>query len=50
MEQDGESLAVYQPEQDGRYESCQLFYNEVEKITEGSRKGILEFYIVVCPD
>ena len=50
MELDGESLAVCQPEQDGRYESCRLFYNEVEKIVEGSRKGIPEFYVVVCPD
>ena len=50
MEIDGESLAVCQPEQDGRYESCRIFYSEVEKIVEGSRKGIPEFYVVVCPD
>lgn len=47
MELDGESLAVYQPEQNGQYESCRIFYDEVEKIVEGSRKGIPEFYVVI---
>lgn len=50
MELDGESLAVCQPEKNGRYESCRIFYDEVEKIVEGSRKGIPEFYVVTCPD
>lgn len=49
MELDGESLAVYQPEQNGQYESCRIFYDEVEKIVEGSRKGIPEFYVVIDP-
>ena len=46
LELDGESLAVCQPEQNGRYESCRIFYNEMEKIVEGSRRGIPEFYVV----
>lgn len=46
LELDGESLAVCQPEQNGRYESCRIFYREMEKIVEGSRRGIPEFYIV----
>lgn len=46
LELDGESLAVCQPEQNGRYESCRIFYHEMEKIVEGSRRGIPEFYIV----
>lgn len=49
MELDGESMAVYQPEQNGQYESCRIFYDEVEKIVEGSRKGIPEFYVVIDP-
>ena len=46
LELDGESLAVCQPEKDGRYESCRIFYKEMEKIVEGSRRGIPEFYVV----
>ncbi len=46
LELDGESLAVCQPEQNGRYESCRIFYREMEKIVEGSRRGIPEFYVV----
>lgn len=46
LELDGESLAVCQPEQNGRYESCRIFYHEMEKIVEGSRRGIPEFYVV----
>lgn len=46
LELDGESLAVCQPEQNGRYESCRIFYKEMEKIVEGSRRGIPEFYVV----
>jgi len=49
IELDGESLAVCQPEQNGKYESCRIFYDEMEKIVEGSRKGIPEFYVVVAP-
>ena len=50
MELDGDSLAVCQPEQNGQYESCRIFYDEVVKIVEGSRKGIPEFYVVIDPD
>lgn len=50
LELDGESLAVCQPEQNGRYESCRIFYNEMEKIVEGSRRGIPEFYVVTGPE
>ncbi len=49
MELDGDSLAVCQIEQNGQYESCRIFYDEVEKIVEGSRKGIPEFYVVIDP-
>lgn len=49
MELDGESLAVCQPQQNGRYESCRIYYDEMEKIVEGSRRGIPEFYVVVAP-
>lgn len=47
MELDEDSLAVYQPEQNGRYEACRIFYQEIEKIVEGSRSGIPEFYVVI---
>lgn len=50
MELDGDSLAVCQPEQNGQYESCRIFYDEVVKIVEGSRKGIPEFYVVIDSD
>ena len=39
MELDEDSLAVYQPEENGQYEACRIFYQEIEKIVEGSRKG-----------
>lgn len=47
MELDEDSLAVYQPEQNGQYEACRIFYQEIEKIVEGSRRGIPEFYVVI---
>ena len=50
MELDEDSMAVCQTGQDGQYESCRIFYDEVEKIVEGSRKGIPEFYVVVAPN
>lgn len=50
MELDGDSLAVCQIEQNGQYESCRIFYDEIEKIVEGSRRGIPEFYVVIDPD
>lgn len=31
----------------GRYESCRIFYQEIDKIVEGSRRGIPEFYVVL---
>lgn len=42
-----DSLAVCQPEKNGKYESCRIFYDEMDKIVEGSRRGIPEFYIVI---
>lgn len=50
MELDEDSLAVYQPEENGQYEACRIFYQEIEKIVEGSRKGIPEFYVVLKDD
>ena len=38
MELDEDSLAVYQPVENGQYEACRIFYQEIEKIVEGSRK------------
>ena len=42
-----DSLAVCQPEKNGHYECCRIFYEEIDKIVEGSRRGIPEFYIVL---
>lgn len=47
MELDADSLAVRQPEKNDHYESCRIFYDEIEKIVEGSRRGMPEFYIVL---
>lgn len=47
MELEPDSLAVCQPEKNGRYESCRIFYQEIDKIVEGSRRGIPEFYVVL---
>lgn len=47
MELDTISLAVRQPEKNNHYESCRIFYDEIEKIVEGSRRGLPEFYIVL---
>lgn len=44
---ESESLVVHQPEKNGRYESCRIYYQEMGKIVEGSRRGIPEFYIVI---
>ena len=42
-----DSLAVCQPEKNGHYECCRIFYEEIDRIVEGSRRGIPEFYIVL---
>lgn len=47
MELETDSLAVRQPEKNGHYESCRIFYDEIDKIVEGSRRGIPEFYVVL---
>ena len=47
MELDEFSLAVCQPEKNGHYECCRIFYEEIDKIVEGSHRGIPEFYIVL---
>lgn len=47
MELDADSLAVCQPEKNGHYESCRIYYEEIDKIVEGSRRGIPEFYVVL---
>ena len=30
-----------------KYESCRIFYDEMDKIVEGTRRGVPEFYIVI---
>ena len=45
-----ECFVVRQAEKNGRYESCRIYLDEIEKIIEGSRRGVPEFYVVVCPD
>lgn len=47
LELDEDSLAVCQPEKNGHYESCRIFYDEIDKIVEGVRRGIPEFYVVL---
>ena len=47
MELDVDSLAVCQPEKNGHYECCRIFYNEIDKIVEGTLRGVPEFYIVL---
>lgn len=47
MELDTDSLAVRQPERNNHYESCRIFFDEIEKIVEGSRRGMPEFYVVL---
>ena len=47
LELDESSLAVCQPEKNGHYEACRIFYDGIEKIVEGSRRGVPEFYIVL---
>ena len=40
-------LVIRQPYKNEHYEVCHFFYREMEKIVEGSRRGIPEFYIVI---
>lgn len=47
LELEQDCLVVCQPEKNGHYESCRIFYEEMEKIVEGSRRGIPEFYVVI---
>lgn len=47
LELEQDCLVVCQPEKNGHYESCRIFYKEIEKIVEGSRRGIPEFYVVI---
>ncbi len=47
LELEPNCLVVRQPEVDGRYECCRIFYGEIEKIVEGSRRGVPEFYVVM---
>lgn len=42
-----ESLAVCQPGKNGHYERCRIFYREMEKIVEGSRRGTPEVFVVM---
>lgn len=47
MQLEEDSLVVLQPEKNGHYETCRIYYSEMEKIVEGSRRGVPEFYIVI---
>lgn len=47
LELDQKCLVVRQPEKNGHYEACRIFYEEIEKIVEGSRRGSPEFYVVI---
>ena len=47
MEVTEESLVVRQAGEAGHYEACRIFLDEIEKIVEGSRRGIPEFYVVM---
>lgn len=47
MEVTEESLVVWQAGEAGHYEACRIFLDEIEKIVEGSRRGIPEFYVVM---
>lgn len=42
-----ESLVVCQPGKNGHYEKCRIFYREIEKIVEGSRRGVPEVFVVM---
>ena len=47
MKLEEDCLVIRQPQKNEHYEICRIFYREMEKIVEGSRKGIPEFYIVI---
>ena len=47
MELEKDCLVVRQPQKNEHYEMCRIFYDEIEKIVEGSRQGIPEFYVVI---
>ena len=47
MELDEFSLAVCQPEKNGHYECCRIFYEEIDRIVEGKSQRNPEFYIVL---
>lgn len=47
MKLEEDCLVIRQPYKNEHYEVCRIFYREMEKIVEGSRRGIPEFYIVI---
>lgn len=47
LELENDSLVVCQPEKNSHYEICRIFYEEIEKIVEGSQRGNPELYIVL---
>lgn len=47
MKLEEDCLVIRQPQKNEHYEVCRIFYREMEKIVEGSRKGIPEFYIEI---
>ncbi len=50
LEITSECFVVRQAEKNGRYESCRIYLDEIEKIIEGSRRGVPEFYVVIYMD
>ncbi|MCD7885209.1 MAG: hypothetical protein LUI87_16140 [Lachnospiraceae bacterium] len=44
---DEDSVTVRQIKRSGHYEYCRIYLDEIEKIVEGGRRGIPEFYVVI---
>lgn len=47
MELESDCLVVRQPQKKEHYEACRIFFDEIEKIVEGSKGGEAEFYVVI---
>lgn len=42
-----EYLSVCQPKGSGKYEACEIYYQEVEKVIAGRRSGIPSFFVIL---
>ncbi|MBM6804091.1 hypothetical protein H6B07_15800 [Mediterraneibacter glycyrrhizinilyticus] len=47
MELESDCLVVRQPQKKEHYEACRIFFDEIEKVVEGSQAGEAEFYVVI---